>query len=453
MVLPACPILFVVSFPTPSLWSRAASVAAQTPASRNRYVDFLRALSILMVISGHWLVAAPYVVDGRLTLSSMLEYQRWTQLLSWLFQVMPVFFFVGGYSNGVSWKAAARDGKSYAEWLNGRLQRLAGPVLPLLVVWAMLGIGAHLTGARPETVKFGSQISLIPIWFLAVYVGVVVLVPLTYAAWQRFGMTSFWVLAIAVAVDDFLFFAADLRSVGWLNYAFIWLAVHQLGYAWREGKLQTGGKALLWTVSGLAVLIGLVTLGPHPLSMVSVPGEAVSNSLPPKLPMLLLGMMQIGLALALEAPARRWLERPRPWTATVLVNGMIMTIFLWHLTASTIIIGLALQFGTIGLTLEPGSGAWWAARPLWLGLYLVLLTPLALIFGIFERGGGAGPAAAAWRQIAGAVMVCGGLSFLALDGIGGTGWLGLRWWVVMLPLAGAVLAGVNPLARAKPKEA
>ncbi|NIM51285.1 MAG: acyltransferase family protein [Gemmatimonadales bacterium] len=436
-----------------SLWSRAAGVAARTPASRNRYVDFLRAVSILMVITGHWLVAAPYVIDGQLTLGSMLEYQRWTQLLSWAFQVMPVFFFVGGYSNGVSWKAAVRDGRSYAEWLNGRLQRLAGPVLPLLVVWALLGIAGYLSGVRPEMVKVGSQMALIPIWFLAVYVGVVVLVPLTYAAWQRFGMVSFWVLAVAVAVDDLLFFAADLRSVGWLNYGFIWVAVHQLGYAWRDGKLQTGRKALLWSGAGLAILIVLVTLGPHPLSMVSVPGEEVSNSLPPKLPMLLLGMIQVGLALALEAPARRWLERPHPWTATVLVNGMIMTIFLWHLTASTLIIGLALQIGNVGLTLEPGSGMWWLARPVWLGIYLLALAAFALAFGLFERGGAGGPPAAAWRQIVGAVMICGGLALLALDGIGGEGWLGLRWWVVLLPLLGAVLAGVNPLARSRAREA
>jgi fucose 4-O-acetylase-like acetyltransferase len=435
-----------------SLWSRAASVAARTPASRNRYVDFLRAVSILMVISGHWLVAAPYVVDGRLTLGSMLEYQRWTQLLSWAFQVMPVFFFVGGYSNGVSWKAALRDGKSYAEWLDGRLQRLAGPVLPLLVVWALLGIAGHLSGVRPEMVKVGSQMALIPIWFLAVYVGVVLVVPLTYAAWRRFGMASFWLLAVAVAVSDFVFFAG-FEAVGWLNYGFIWIGVHQLGYAWRDGKLQTGARALLWTAAGLAILIVLVTLGPYPLSMVSVPGEEVSNSLPPKLPMLLLGMIQIGLALALEAPARRWLERPTPWTGTVLVNGMIMTIFLWHLTASTLIIGLALQLGSVGLAAEPGSGVWWAVRPVWLGVYLLGLAGFALVFGLFERGGSGGPPAAAWRQIVGAAMICGGLALLALDGIGAEGWLGLRWWVVLLPLVGAVLAGVNPLARAKGEKA
>jgi hypothetical protein len=400
-----------------------------------------------MVITGHWLGAAPYVVDGELALSSMLEHQRWTHLLSWIMQVMPVFFIVGGYSNGLSWKAAVRDRRSYAEWLNKRLQRLAGPVLPLVAVWALLGIGAYLTGTRPEMVKIGSQVSLIPIWFLAVYVGVVLVVPLTYAAWRRFGMTSFWILAAAVVINDFMFFKAHLHSVGWFNYAFIWLAVHQLGYAWRDGTLPTGGKALRWTAVGLAIMIGLVAFGPYPLSMVSVPGEAVSNSLPPKLPMLLLGIMQIGLVLSLETPMRRWLERAHPWTATVLINSMVMTIFLWHLTASTLIIGLAMQFGNIGLGLQPASGAWWASRPLWLGIYLVALTGFVLAFGIFERGGGGRTPAAAWRQISGAVLMCGGLSFLALYGIGGSGWLGLRWWVVLLPLAGAILAGVNPLAR------
>ena len=50
-------------------------------------------------------------------------------------------------------------------------------------------------------------------------------------------------------------------------------------------------------------------------------------------------------------------------------------------------------------------------------------------------------------------MICGGLALLALDGIGGEGWLGLRWWVVLLPLVGAVLAGVNPTARVKGKTA
>ncbi|UCH46524.1 MAG: acyltransferase [Betaproteobacteria bacterium] len=435
--------------PSLSLWSSAARIAAQTPASRNRYVDFLRALSIVVVISGHWLVAAPYVVGGEITLNSMLAYEEWTQILSWLLQVMPVFFFVGGYSNSVSWQAAMRDQRPYADWLIGRLQRLAAPVLPLLVVWTLLGIGLYLADVGSGIVTVGSRMSLIPIWFLAVYIGVTVFTPLTFAAWRRFGMAPFWIFAALAAINDVLFFAIDLTSTSWFNYAFVWLAVHQLGYAWRAGRLPTDWKALLWSASALAILIVLVTLGPHPFSMVSVPGAGVSNSSPPKLPLLLLGLVQIGLVLSLETPARRWLERPRPWTATVLVNSMIMTIYLWHRTASVIVIGLAILLGNLGLTLEPGSGTWWLARVPWFAAYLIALTALALIFGTFERSAVRHPPPSAWRQVAGAVLICSGLSFLALKGIGADNWLGVRWFGVLLPLAGALLAGVNPLPRSK----
>ena len=46
-----------------SLWASARHLAGRTPPERNRYVDFLRALSIAAVVVGHWLIAAPHV-DG-----------------------------------------------------------------------------------------------------------------------------------------------------------------------------------------------------------------------------------------------------------------------------------------------------------------------------------------------------------------------------------------------------
>ena len=430
-----------------NVWAQAAALAARTPESRNRYVDFLRAMSIGAVILGHWLVAAPFVSGGELSLSNMLEHQPWTQWLTWVFQVMPVFFVVGGYSNGASWKAAQRDGRRYGHWLQGRLQRLLGPILPLLVVWAALGATGRQLGVSPEMVKGGSQMALIPVWFLAVYVMVVVAVPVTYAAWRRFGLWSFWGLVVLATVDDTLFFGADLRAVGWLNYGFIWLAVHQLGYAWRDGQLAGPRRALPWAVGGALVLVGLVTIGPYPLSLVSVPGEEVSNTLPPKLPMLALGVVQAGLLLSAGGLLRRWLTRAVPWTATVLVNGMIMTIYLWHLTAMTLIIGLALLVGGVGLTLEPGSATWWATRPVWMAILVAVLAVFALVFGRFERAASGARMIAAWRLVIGAAVACGGLSLLALDGVGGQGWLGLRVWVLLLPFAGAALAGVTPVAR------
>ena len=101
--------------------------------------------------------------------------------------------------------------------------------------------------------------------------------------------------------------------------------------------------------------------------MVSVAGEEISNSLPPNLTLLALGVCQSGLLLALEKPARRLLERGALWTATVLINGMIMTIFLWHVTTLLLVSGLALLTG-VGLTFFPGTAAWWLTRPLWIAV-------------------------------------------------------------------------------------
>jgi len=358
-----------------------------------------------------------------------------------------VFFLVGGYSNGVSWQSARRKGRSYGEWLQVRLARLAGPVLPLIVMWIILAAGAQWIGLRPEMVSVASQMALIPIWFLAVYVIVVVLVPVTYAAWERYGFRSFGILVAAAVIDDILFFAADLRVLGWLNYGFIWIAVHQLGYAWRDGYLAGMRQGFLWVLGGAAVLVGLITLGPYPISMVGVPGQEVSNTQPPKMPMLALGIVQCGLLLSMEAPMRRWLCRARAWTAVVLVNSMIMTVFLWHITASTLAIGCALWFNGIGLEVMPGTGTWWAVRPVWMMVYLVALMPFALGFGRFERGSSGAPILAAWRLVSGAALICAGLSFLAHDGVAGDGWLGLRTGVLLLPFAGALLAGVNPLRK------
>ncbi len=427
-----------------SLWSRASAIAARTPPARNRLVDFLRAASILAVISGHWLLAAPYVSGTELALGNMLERSPWTQWLTWAFQVMPIFFLVGGYANGVSWRAAARDARSYREWLTARLQRLVGPVLPLIAVWAFLGAAGGQLGVPPDVVQTGSRMALVPIWFLAVYTLVVVLVPLSHAAWMRFGFVSFFLPAGLAVVDDALFFFADLRAAGWLNYAFVWLAVHQLGYAWLDGRLGGASTRLACGLAGLGVLAGLVTIGPHPLSMISVPGEGVSNSLPPKLPMLALGVAQSGLLLSLEGPLRRWLVRSAPWTATVLLNGMIMTIYLWHLTAAALVMGLAILLGNVGLDAVPGTASWWLTRPVWLVLYIGALGGLALVLGRFERGAESEPAAA-WRQVAGAAVVCAGLAMLALNGVGGDGWLGLRLWALALPFIGAALAGLLPV--------
>src|SRR5499425_552592 len=196
-------------------WSRAADLADRTPPSRNRYIDFLRAMSMLVVIVGHWLAAAPYFdATNTLTTPHILTVVPWTAWLTWILQVMPIFFMVGGYANGISWRAARRDGKSYAAWLEGRLRRLVWPILPLLAVWVAIVAIEYRRGVRPDLISYGSQVAFIPVWFLAVYIGIVLLSPVIEAAWTRFGLASFFALTATAAVVDVAYFAFGLRWLG-----------------------------------------------------------------------------------------------------------------------------------------------------------------------------------------------------------------------------------------------
>ncbi|MEQ1755165.1 MAG: hypothetical protein ABL973_13650 [Micropepsaceae bacterium] len=67
------------------MWRNARELA---PPERNRWVDFLRAVSILAVVCGHWLMAGVYV-DGAGTLQrgDLLSVSTWAAWLTWVFQV------------------------------------------------------------------------------------------------------------------------------------------------------------------------------------------------------------------------------------------------------------------------------------------------------------------------------------------------------------------------------
>lgn len=435
-------------------WAQAVRLAEQTPASRNRYVDFLRGISILSVVFGHWLMAAPHYDSGKPHMWHLLAVVPWSQWLTWLFQVMPIFFFVGGFSNMTSWEAAQRHGHGYGLWLGSRLQRLLGPVLPLLATWAALALIGQVLGVPRGFIQVGSRIALVPTWFLAVYILVVLFVPLTYDAWKRFGLWTIFAPVVCAAVVDVLFFVAGWHLLGWLNYLFVWLTVHQLGYAWRGGRFTSAAMSFGLFLLGLSTLLLLVFWGPYPLSLVGVPTDQVSNTLPPKLPLLALGFTQIGLMMSLEKPARRWLSGLTPWAVTVLINGMIMTIFLWHSTAMMLIIGLGFYAWPDVFSTAPGTGVWWAFRPVWITVFFVAAILFLLGFSRFERGAAAKDQAGApvWRLYLGCVATCSGLGYLALKGIGsGPHWIYDAVFLI-LPFVGVAFVGSGPLSRI-PKQA
>jgi len=428
--------------------SSARELAEATPATRNRYVDLLRFLSIALVVIGHWLLAVLGFRDGEFVGENLLELEPDLQIATWVFQVMPIFFLVGGYTNALSWASAKRRGESYGEWLRARCIRLLRPALWFVAFWAILPMLAVAIALPSSMARVGGQEVALPLWFLSIYLLVVAAAPALLALHRRFGLPLVLALGTGTVLVDLVHYGLDQAWISVANYAFVWLAVLELGFLWRDGRL-TGRGWLPWTMvgGGLATLIVLVTSFDYPVSMITLQASDRSNAFPPSLALLALGVAQTGILLLLERGGNRWLERPRVWLAVAVANSMIMTFYVWNMSA--VVLAAVLVFPTgIAPQPDPLSAAWWFLRPVWLLLCAICLLPFLFGFRWAERpvpvaGGPVGPIPA----LIGSVAAAAGLAVLAREAFPVQGEV-LLWPSigVALVVLGAVVLRVDPIA-------
>ena len=244
-----------------------ARLAADTPADRNRIVDFWRVLAILIVAFGHWLAASIWLMpDGEIALLNSLEWIPYAAWVTWIVQVMPIFFLAGGYANARGLRKVAANAQLRRDWITARARRLFTPVVPLLVVWVGL-IQVMRTFVPPEVIYAGAMSATVPLWFLAVYLILNAIAPLTHAWWERSGVVTILILSGAAIAVDVARFALDVPGIGWANFLFVWATVHQVGYWWSTHDRGDGVPARTgWMIFGtaLALLIAVTWIGWYP---------------------------------------------------------------------------------------------------------------------------------------------------------------------------------------------
>ena len=373
----------MTAHPSPATF--AEKVSAATASDRDRFIDAVRAGSLLIVVLGHWLMATMVIRDGQVVGSNALTSIPALQLATWLLQVMPLFFIAGGFSNITIWRSLQRRGAGYSEYLPGRLVRLLRPTLVFVMFWHLALPAAAALGMSQDRIDVIGLLLGQPLWFLGVYVAMTALAP-AMASWHAFSpRVALATLAVGAAVVDWFRMAKGMESVGYLNLAIVWLFAQQLGFLYADGHLTRLSRRTLWvTVAGaFATLAALTSWGPYPVSMVGMPGET-SNMTPPTVCLLVLAVAQTAMAMLVRDRVSRWLQRPALWAAVVRFASMAMTVYLWHLSL------LVMAFlALIGLGIEPpaaGSGIWWLTRPFWLlGLALVL-SVVASLLSPLERG-------------------------------------------------------------------
>jgi surface polysaccharide O-acyltransferase-like enzyme len=363
--------------------SAAATLTAATPATRNRVVDATRAVAMMAVVVGHWLVALPTPgVGGGIGGINAIEKLHSFQYLTWIFQVMPLVFVVGGFANAASLATARARGGRDSDWVASRLRRLLKPTIVFASFWG----GLRLIGGGVGLVATAAHVASVPLWFLAVYVVVVAVQPLIDRVWKSHRVATLTGLIVLSLLGDLAQITPGFSGFAWLNHIWVFAACQQLGVLWFEGRLPSGRRALASAVTALGAAIALVAYGPWSLSLVYVSGQRMSNAHPPSIILLLMGVFQVCAVRSIEARAQRWLQKPKVWMAVALINLHIMTVYLWHFTAliiaSVIVIPLGLR-PAAGL----GSTSWWLTRPLWYALLSALLVGIVALVGRFESGG------------------------------------------------------------------
>jgi peptidoglycan/LPS O-acetylase OafA/YrhL len=349
---------------------------------RDVFIDFMRAFSLLVVVCWHWVFTILLWQPDGPHATNPIGFTHGLFIVTWLFQVMPLFFFIGGHAHTVAWGRASAKSPKATLWGFAwrRIRQLLKPALVVLAIWIVLGIAVTVI----YDVKWMAKcVTLVvsPLWFLAVYALLVLLFPIAHWLHERFGaLVLVWAIGLA-GVVDVLRFSKGIQWVGWFNMILVWGVCHQLGFFYRDlrDKPRRWSAMFLW--SGLFALFGLVASGLYPGSMVGVPGDKFSNMAPPTLCIVALVTFQAGVAMWIRPWVLNRLETKQRWkTVNTVMNRFSLPLYLFHST------GMALS-RTVGYLILNRIGSpipdtgWWLTRPIaWVGPLLWTL-PIIWLFG------------------------------------------------------------------------
>jgi peptidoglycan/LPS O-acetylase OafA/YrhL len=379
-----------------------ATLGRTVPAGRDLTLDLTRVACVILVVFVHILfTGVGRRADGSLVIERTVEGQSWFDAASWILNIMPLFFVVGGFAARAGWRSAQARGEDAVGFVRLRLARLARPAIPVFVFFTTaLGV-ARLLGIDPglvDTVAIGVGS---PLWFLAAYLLVQALAPWMIGMHARFGIRVPAMLLLGALATDALRFvvAAGMLGVphvpatgygigselfGIPNVAFVWLFAQQVGFFLFDGWFarRRAGSLLGLIAIGYLAIWALVSLGGYSWNM-------LSNQWPPTVPLAILAVVQAAALTLLHRPLSALMRRRPAQGAVLLIGSRLMTVYLWHLPMIMVLIGVELL---LPMPMpSPGSPLWWWTRVPFLLIVLAAVWVLSLWLVRYERAPRMGP--------------------------------------------------------------
>jgi surface polysaccharide O-acyltransferase-like enzyme len=308
--------------------SGAPKIGDDTAPSRDRAVDVARLGALVVVMFGHCALLLAAIDSGGLHIGNLLGELPSIAPITWVVQVMPLFFLAGGAAAAYGW----HTGTPWGTWLFTRAQRLCRPVFWYLAAWSVGLAVAGITLGTEAAASLGRECVAL-LWFLGVYLVVLAFVPaLTRMSSWRGCAVAVGSLLVAAAAVDGIRLAVGTSMSGVANFLIVWLIPVVIGVAYAR-RLVSARAALVAAAGAFVAQVVLAMVGPYDVSLVVTGTEQMSNVSPPTL---LLALHCTWMSFAFVAAAsviRRWASRPRVWHFVATGNGGAMTLYLWHVPA------------------------------------------------------------------------------------------------------------------------
>lgn len=352
------------------------------PRTRDLTLDLARVVCVLIVVFVHLvLVGVGRNPDGSPFIVNPVSGQRWFAPATWIAEIMPLFFVVGGFAAKVGWESAQRRGESTSVFVRTRLRRLALPALPLFIVLTIVLVIVRALGLDPAMASAVATPVGSVLWFLGAYALVQALAP-WMIHWHEHNP---WLALVVLFAGAFFVDAVRLivgiqglglgrvpaegygvgdELFGLPNIAFVWLFAQQIGFCLRDGWFtRVRWWNLVLILAGFAAVGLLVGLGEYSASM-------LSNQWPPTLPLAVLAVVQAALLTLLHRPLTAIMDRRWAQGFVFFLGTRLMSVYLWHVPAIVVLTGVQLLWLPMP---APGSGVWWLSRPLFVIAVLLLV--------------------------------------------------------------------------------
>ncbi|BBY15793.1 acyltransferase family protein [Mycolicibacterium litorale] len=397
-----------------------------TVRARDRAVDVARLAALLVVMFGHCALLLATIDSGGVRIGNLLGALPTIAPVTWVVQVMPLFFLAGGAAGAYGW----HPGTPWGSWLFARAQRLCRPVFWYLAAWVagLLAVRWFLGAASADAL---GRESVALLWFLGVYLLALAFVPALTRL--RTGRAVAAVIAALLAAEwavDGIRSAVGTPEAGVVNFLLVWLIPVVIGVAYAR-RLISPLVAAVVGLGALSAQCALAITGAYEVALVVTGAEQVSNVSPPTL---LLGLHCTWMScafVAVAAPVRRWAARPRVWQVVAAGNGGAMTLYLWHIPAIAV---AAFALHAVGLdAYDVEAPDFWGLLALRALVFAGVMAALFRLLSPLEHRPlpwwDATATAAGARSVCTGVLICGAgvaLVLTAKQGLAGTaGWTAL----------------------------